>query len=287
MKLFWDVLLYVLTSKPYYSMNITLERPFAATEKGRRKNNEDYIYPLSELVNSEQRLFMVCDGVGGAERGEVASALACDSFQTFFNTFLDEDDPSEDFINRAVHYTESRFDEYISQHPEAVGMATTMTLLYVGVSRITIAHIGDSRVYQFRGGQAIYKTDDHSLVNSWVKLGIITKDEAAVHPKKNVITRAIMGAKNSVCADVAFITDVQDGDVFFMCTDGVTECFSDEKLKNTILQERSAESIKDGIFEYCSKESNDNFSFYILPVQSIQKMTGYKQYLLSFFYSFA
>jgi len=81
-------------------MKITLERPVAATEKGKRNNNEDCIYPLSELANAGQRLFMVCDGVGGAEKGEVASALACDSFQTFFDTFLDEDNPSEAFINK-------------------------------------------------------------------------------------------------------------------------------------------------------------------------------------------
>jgi protein phosphatase len=273
-------------NKPYRHM-IILDRPFAATEKGRRKNNEDFIYPLSEIVNSGQRLFMVCDGVGGAEKGEVASALACDSFQTFFNTFHDGGDPSEEFINKAVHYTESRFDEYVALHPDAKGMATTVTLLYVGDSRITIAHIGDSRIYQFRDGRAIYETDDHSLVNSWVKLGIITKEDAAVHPKRNIITKALMGADSSVNADVALITDIREGDVFFMCTDGVTECFSDEDYKNTFAQGKSAESIKDEIIEYCSEKSNDNFSFYIIPIQGIQKMTGYKQYLLSFFYSFA
>ena len=268
-------------------MNITLERPFAATEKGQRKNNEDFIYPLSELANSGQRLFMVCDGVGGAEKGEVASALACDSFQTFFQTFLDTDDPSEEFINKAVHYTESRFDEYVAQHPEAKGMATTMTLLYIGVAGVTIAHIGDSRIYQFRGGQIIYKTEDHSLVNSWVKLGIITKEEAVVHPQKNVITKAIMGVENSVNADIAFITDVQDNDIFFLCTDGVTECFSNEDFSGVFSSDKNAETIKDKIVECCSDKARDNFSFYIIPIQSIQKITGYKQYLLSFFYSFA
>jgi len=268
-------------------MDITLDRPFAATEKGQRNNNEDFIYPLSELANSGQRLFMVCDGVGGAEKGEVASALACDSFQTFFQTFLEENDPSEEFINRAVHYTEARFDEYVGQHPEAQGMATTMTLLYVGSSGITIAHIGDSRIYQFREGRIIYKTDDHSLVNSWVKLGVITKEEAVTHPQKNVITRAVSGTKDSVSADVAFIKDIQEGDIFLLCTDGVTECFSDEDLMSLFSSGKNAELIKDAIVEECSDEAKDNFSFYIVPVQSIQKVAGYKQYLLSFFYSFA
>jgi protein phosphatase len=268
-------------------MNITLERPFAATEKGRRDNNEDYIFPLSELANSGQQMFMVCDGVGGTEKGEVASALACDSFHTFFNTFLEDDDPTEDFINRAVHYTESRFDEYVKQHPEAEGMATTLTMLYVGTSGVMLAHIGDSRIYQFREGKIIYETEDHSLVNSWVQLGKISKIEAAVHPQRNIITRAVMGSEHSVNAEVTFIKDVQDNDVFFLCTDGVTECFSDERLTELFASGKNAEAMKDAIVERCFEEARDNFSFYIIPVQSIEKIAGYKQYLLSFLYSFA
>ena len=268
-------------------MDITLERPFSASEKGRRENNEDCIYPSSELANPGQRFFMVCDGVGGGERGEVASSLACDSFYTFFNTFLDDDTPSEAFINKAVHYTESRFDEYVSLHPEARGMATTMTLLYISESGITVAHIGDSRIYQFREGQIIFNTEDHSFVQTLVQMGKITKEEAASHPKKHLITRAIMGAKNSVNADVAVIRNIQEGDVFFMCTDGVAECFTDEGLTTLFSSGQNAEQIKDTIIEHCSVEAKDNFSFYILPVQGIQKIAGYKQYLLSFFYSFA
>ena len=268
-------------------MNITIERPFAATEKGKRNNNEDCIYPSSELATPQQRLFMVCDGVGGAEKGEVASTLACDSFRTFFNTFLDGKNPSEEFINKAVHYTESRFDEYVAQHPEAKGMATTMTLLYIGESGMTVAHIGDSRIYQFRNGQIVYKTEDHSVVQSLLQSGMITREEAATHPKKNVITRAIMGAATSVVADVDFIRDIQDGDVFFLCTDGVTECFSDEKLTGLFSNGQSAELIKDSIIEHCAAGAKDNFSFYVIPVQSIQKMAGYKQFILSFLYTFA
>lgn len=267
-------------------MTITLERPYAATEKGVRKKNEDCIYPLSELANAGQRLFMVCDGVGGAEKGEVASALACDSFQTFFNTFLEEDDPSEDFINRAVHYTEARFDEYVTQHPEAQGMATTLTLLYIGESGITVAHIGDSRVYQFREGQIVFKTEDHSWVQFMVNLGLITKEEAVVHPKKNIITQAISGTAHSVNADVTFIKDIRDGDLFFLCTDGTTECITDENLASIFCSGQNAESIKDIIIDRCFKESKDNFSFYIVPIQSVKKVSGYKQFLLSFFYSF-
>jgi len=265
---------------------ITLERPFAASEKGKRANNEDCIHPLSELANPGQRLFIVCDGVGGAEKGEVASALACESFQTFFATFLDGNDPSEEFVNKAVQYTESCFEKYLSQYPDARGMATTLTLLYIGESGVTVAHIGDSRIYQLRKGKIIYKTADHSYVQSLIDAGEITKEEAAVHPKKNIITRAICGAAHSVNADVDFIRNIQDGDFFFLCTDGVTDCFPDDKLSGLFATGRSAEAIKDLLIERCSIESKDNFSFYILPVQKIQKNAGYKQYLQSILLNF-
>ncbi|MDR2471945.1 MAG: protein phosphatase 2C domain-containing protein [Tannerella sp.] len=252
-------------------MTITLDRPFAATDKGKRKNNEDCIYPVSELASAGQKIFLVCDGVGGASKGEVASSLACECLNTFFDTFLEHDNPTEEFVNKAVRYAEARFDEYISQNPAAQGMATTLTMLYNGANGITIAHIGDSRIYHFRKGLIINKTEDHSLVNSWVRLGIIKPEEAAHHPQRNVITRAITGTAMPVEADVKLITDIRPGDRFLMCTDGVTEQFSDNDLCLLFATARNAENIKDTIVERCINEAKDNFSFYILPVQKTHK----------------
>ena len=98
-------------------------------------------FPLPETANSNQNLFLVCDGVGGAEKGEIASSLACESFQTFFSTFR-EGEPNADFINKAIRYTEARFDDYVAIHPEAKGMATTLTMTFVGTTGITLAHVG-------------------------------------------------------------------------------------------------------------------------------------------------
>ena len=267
-------------------MNITLGRPFAICERGRRQNNEDSIYPLSELADSNQKLFIVCDGVGGAEKGEVASALACESIQTFFSTFI-EGDPSTAFINKAVQYTETRFDEYIASHPEAKGMATTMTLVYFGDASVAVAHIGDSRIYQFRNGQPIFCTEDHSLVNTWVKSGIITPEEALFHPQRNVITRAIQGTEYVTQADVVHLTDVQPDDFLFMCTDGVTESMMNDTLPQLFTDNKTPEEIKNAIVEFCSVKSRDNYSFYILPIQNAQNNFSYKQILSSFFYFFA
>ncbi|MDR2469802.1 MAG: protein phosphatase 2C domain-containing protein [Tannerella sp.] len=266
-------------------MSITLERPYAISEKGGRPNNEDAIFPPSESEDSDRKLFIVCDGVGGAEKGEIASVLACEAFQTYFSTFL-EDEPSKEFIQKAVQYTEVRFDDYVSQYPEAKGMATTLTMLYTGESGITVAHIGDSRIYQFRDGKMIYRTEDHSLVNSWVKAGIITAEEAQEHPRKNVITRAIQETERPAEADVALLTDIRSGDYFFLCTDGVTDCLSDETLSGIFSEAGSPEKIKNTIVEYCSKTARDNFSFYLLPIQQVQNTSSYKQFILSFLYTF-
>ncbi|MDR0836587.1 MAG: protein phosphatase 2C domain-containing protein [Tannerella sp.] len=269
-------------------MNIIIERPFATTEKGKRRNNEDYIYPSSELAGPDRRLFIVCDGVGGSEKGEIASELACDSFETYFNTFLEEgDNPSEAFIQKAVRYTESRFDEYVKHNPEAQGMATTFALLYIGNKGITVAYAGDSRIYQFRDGQIIFKTEDHRLVNSLVKLGKITEEEAERHPQKNVITKAIIGSEHITSADVQLITDLEPGDMFFLCTDGVTETFTDRELEKIFNKKNNSEEIKNTIVERCINQSNDNYSFYIIPIFDTKKNANYKQNILSFFYSFA
>ncbi|MDR0430488.1 MAG: protein phosphatase 2C domain-containing protein [Tannerellaceae bacterium] len=267
-------------------MNITIGKPCAISEKGCRQNNEDSLYPQPEAVKPNQKLFLVCDGVGGAEKGEIASSLACDYFQSYFSNMLGKDEPTSEFIHKALRYTEINFDEYIKQHPDATGMATTLTMLYLGSSGITLAHIGDSRIYQFRNGKIIYKTEDHSLINSLLKLKQITLEEAKSHPRKNVITRAVNGTKQATEADVILLTDIEPGDYFFMCTDGVLENFTDESLACLFRKKTASEVIKDEIMEACNGKTRDNFSFYVIPVNDVQETPGVKQNILSFFYSF-
>lgn len=267
-------------------MNITIGKPSAISEKGGRLNNEDSIYPQPETVASNQQLFLVCDGVGGADKGEIASSLACESIQSYFSTFLTDKDPDNTFITKAIQYAEARFDDYVERHPEAKGMATTLTLLYIGQTEITLAHVGDSRIYQFRNGEIIYQTEDHSLVNSLVKLGKITPEDAAIHPQKNVILRAIQGSIRPTEPEVVHLEDIQPGDSFFMCTDGVLEAFTNNSLAEIFQEYKTADSIKDNLVEKCNGRARDNFSFYIIPIQHVNNAPGLKQNILSFLYSF-
>ena len=240
-------------------MNILLGQPFAASEKGKRKNNEDAVYPLPEVVSSEDSLFLVCDGVGGENKGEIASCLTCEMIPAFFRTFLIGEINSS-FIQKSVQYVETCFDQYVT--------------------------IGDSRVYQIREGHIIFQTEDHSLVNSWVKLGRITEEEARIHPQKNIILRAIQGKNHPTEVDVSFITDVKDGDIFFMCTDGVIESWRKKDLENLFAEPFSLEKIKDTLVEVCSENSRDNFSFYLIPVKNVQKKESLTENFLTFLYSF-
>lgn len=265
-------------------IRITLGKSIAVSDKGKRRNNEDCVYPLPEEVNPSDRLYLLCDGVGGANKGEVASYMACDSVDSFFNTFKEEPVDAS-FIQKAVHYAEVNFDKYVSAHPEAKGMATTMAMLYFDDSSVFAAHIGDSRIYQFREGKIVFRTEDHSLVNSLIKMGQMTEEEARASSQKNVILRAIQGSNNQVDADIAEITDIESDDCFMICSDGVVESFTDHELE-LLFHKNDISQIKDALMTKCLENSRDNFSFYIIPVTSLQPKAGFSKNVLSLLYSF-
>lgn len=265
-------------------MNITIGKPFATSEKGGRMNNEDFIYPAPEAVNTSQKLFIVCDGVGGNNKGEVASAMACELFQTFLTSFS-EGEVDSVIIKKALQYTEVHFSDYVSRNPSAAGMATALAMIHIGKKGVTLAHIGDSRIYHFRDGSILHQTEDHSLVYSLYKLKTITKEEMYTHPQRNVITKAILGSDYPTDADVTLLTDIKGGDFFFICTDGVLEQFTDDDLRGLFDGKHSAEFCKDRIVETCNGKTKDNFSFYIIPIQHVRENMSVTQNILSFFYS--
>ena len=250
-------------------------------------NNEDSIYPNGDRGSVDDRLFLVCDGVGGSNKGEVASSVACDSIQTYFNTFLDAEEKIDpEFIRKAIRYTEIRFDDYIKDNPAANGMATTLCFLYLATDRIYLTHAGDSRIYQFRKGKIIFKTEDHSLVNSMIKTRQINSEEARIHPQRNVIYKAIQGSKVPVDIDITQITDIQPDDRFLMCTDGITEVLNDNELSELFAKEESSEEILATIKDRCNDKSRDNYSAYLLTINEVEEMSTFKHVMTSFLYAF-
>ena len=253
-------------------MAINIQQIVFLHQIGKRKNNEDSIFPFEGATNVvSDRLFMVCDGVGGANKGEVASYMVCQSFEQYF-----KEQPPQNvdaaYLTLALRFVEAKLSGYAAEHPECSGMATTLTLLYFDdkLNKATIAWCGDSRVYQVRKGEILQVTSDHSLVNELVKRGELTVQQAASHPQRNVILRAISGADNPTKIDVAETTDMQAGDYFFMCSDGILESIDDRMLSTLLINETvDLEERRDLIKELCSISSHDNFSMYLLRLGEI------------------
>lgn len=253
-------------------MKTEIYQPLAIHQIGQRENNEDAVYPIFGKATASDKLFLVCDGVGGAAKGEVASQLATQSFSDFFkkNAFEVSD---EMLVSQALDFVQERFDAYIEANPTAKGMGCTLTLLHLHEGGASIAHAGDSRVYHVRNGKIQWQTEDHKMVSEMLKAGVLTPEQAANHPQSNIISRAIQGKTvKPVKADFKLIENIEPNDYFFMCTDGVLESISDDLLENIIGNaEKDEEKIK-LIQQICQGQSSDNFSAYLIKIKAIDEV---------------
>lgn len=230
---------------------------------GKRSNQEDSCYPnvRSKLKNS--RFFIVCDGVGGHQKGEVASRLVCREVAA---TLKKQPSSSRELILQAVQNATLAVHQYAAKHDNVHGMGTTFTLLSASHDRLWAAHIGDSRIYQFRNGAILLRTKDHSLVQMLVDQKEITEEEAKNHPRKNVILKSINDSED-VKPDIHEITDLQPEDIFLLCTDGILEAWSDAELSALMAGKESLEQKAEKIALACKEISNDNHTAILAQVQ--------------------
>ncbi len=246
-------------------MIITIYPPMAMNERGKRATNQDAIFPQKPSISDT--LFMVCDGVGGMAHGEDASRIIC---QSFAQSFENQSFSDANYISSALTKAETALNEYAQQAFSPKGMATTLTLLHLHHAGATVAHIGDSRVYQFRKNAIVFKTNDHSWVNELVKNGVITSEQARTHPQRNVIARAIQAGKPAK-ADVVMLKDVLPDDYFFLCSDGILEHIVDNQLVALMSSNLTDQEKMTEIFNICQANSKDNFSCCLVHIQSVEQ----------------
>lgn len=187
----------------------------------RRRNEDSFVH--------EPPLFAVADGMGGAQAGEVASRLAAAAFREFHEA--DDEDP-EERVAAIIQEANRRIYERAQRDSQASGMGTTITAALLAGSSVAVGHVGDSRAYRLRGGRLEQLTEDHSLVADLVRSGRITPEEADTHPQRSVITRAL-GTDPEVDVDT-FTVDAEPGDLFLLCSDGLTTMVDDEQIVETI-----------------------------------------------------
>ncbi len=194
----------------------------------RRPLNEDAF-----LADSARRIFAVADGVGGAEAGEVASQTAIEVLDEAFRHH-DEATDVEDLMELAIQRANSSIHQMAQEHARFAMMATTIVALHIKDSVATIGHVGDSRLYALTpSGQLLRETEDHSVVEEEVRAGRMTREQAAHHPSKNVISRAL-GAEDNVEVDMKTV-EVESGTEFLLCSDGITRHVSDGEIRQLLI----------------------------------------------------
>jgi serine/threonine protein phosphatase PrpC len=197
----------------------------ARTDTGRaRSANEDSYWVRSPL-------FVLADGMGGAQAGEVASKTAVDVFAEQ-GGLPDGPGTYEERLAALVAQANVQVHDRALSDEQFAGMGTTLTVAYVGEDDLAIAHVGDSRFYVLRDGELSQLTDDHSLVGELVRRGQISAEEAEDHPQRSIITRAL-GIEGEVVVD-HFSWPVRDGDVFLLCSDGLTGMVPDARVAEII-----------------------------------------------------
>jgi serine/threonine protein phosphatase PrpC len=204
----------------------------AVSDKGRKRPSNEDAFGYS----TEHGVYLVCDGMGGAAAGEIASSLAVDEFMRLL-TNRAADVPLQEVIDEAILTANEAIYSRSQANPKLSGMGTTMVSLVVEERRVRVLNIGDSRCYRLRGGHLEQISQDHSLVDEQVRLGRMTPAEALRSPLRNVITRAL-GTQSRVTPDI-FELEAEPGDLFLLCSDGLTRELPDPKIE-TILADGQA-----------------------------------------------
>ena len=232
-----------------------MSKVYQATHVGKvRKNNED------ALIFIKPETFIVADGMGGQAAGEVASQMLIDITKNFLSAI-----PApfhEDILKKAILKSNAAILREAENNPAYHGMGTTATILHIYNNRAYFAHVGDSRIYRLRNKIFEQMTQDHSYVEELVKRGEITEAEARVHPMKNILTRAV-GAVEDIEVDTASVT-VEIGDIFLLCTDGLTNMVDDETIKKILLT--STNPAENLIQAALKGGGNDNISVIVVGI---------------------
>ena len=244
---------------------------YSMYELGARSNQEDCLYPLPLDLTVNARNFVLCDGMGGHDSGEVASDAVCRAMGAFADACNRGDAPfTADDLRNALNVAYDALDECDTHAAKKMG--TTMTFLALHAGGCLIAHIGDSRVYHLRPGSGIlFETRDHSLMNDLIKIGELTEETARTFEQKNVITRVMQpnGERRSK-ADIKEIADVRPGDYFFMCSDGVNETMESKHIANVLLDEKLSDSDKMRIIKDVTQASRDNHTAFLIRVENVE-----------------
>jgi PPM family protein phosphatase len=255
---------------------ITATDIFCLNELGKRANNEDCISPKKGTATSSDSVFVVCDGVGGENSGEVASEIVCTAVREYLEKEKPVSGTEKVGIQKAIQLANEKLAMYVTTDATAKRMSTTLALVLLGEQSITAAWCGDTRIHHIRNGKVVWKSKDHSLVSELVSQGEITEEEALKHPKRNVITRSLNAFNSNNTVDFHEINDFETGDYLLLCTDGLLEKVNENVIYKILTDESEKDKTK-SFLSYCAGVTKDNFSMYLIRGKKI--ITKPKQFV--------
>ncbi len=235
---------------------------YILSHPGKRKLNEDSVYP--EHVNGHgARSFVVCDGVGGGNRGDIASQIVSREVGQILNGI---EEATEDLIFEAIRSAEIKLREHSTEFPDSRGMATTIVGFHPENGGKGWAYwVGDSRLYHIRNREILYRTKDHSLVQMMVDKGEMTEAEAMSSKSRNVIMQAVSDSQKQTEPDITLLEDIQSGDHILLLSDGILEGITEAEMTQ-ILSSSDMKSAIATIRSKCEEKSSDNFSMIAIEV---------------------
>ena len=221
-----------------------------------RASNQDALIVLPGTYG----LYGVADGMGGHKAGDVASQMTVE----VLGRMLKEAKPSEETLRRGVEEANLLVYEASQNNFDYSGMGTTLTVIWEDKKRVLLGHVGDSRAYLLRRGEIRQISQDHSMVAELVRDGVITPEEALRHPYRNIITRAL-GTSDTVDVDILEM-DKRRGDVYLLCSDGLSEYVTEEEIRDTLLHLPMEEAADDLLNRALEGGGRDNISLVIAEV---------------------
>lgn len=243
-------------------MNVTIKQPAALNERGNTEVNEDFIYPQPGKASIKDTLFIVCDGMGGQRKGEVASKIVAEQMSNHLNALLKDQDPTQEDLQSALKGAESELSKHMKLNTNTIGMGTTMSLVYLGNNHILFAWVGNSPIFYFRKQQGILLQVEElpgesvSSEKSSIPSDVVPMIYGAEHPAKLNIRKIPLSS-------------VRSDDYIFIGSDGIFEQFSESTLKALFKEGQSPEFLIKEIANISRGITDDDFSCYLLQIDTV------------------
>ncbi len=240
-------------------------KSFSKSDAGKvRQNNEDFYGEFK--IGDQHNVFVVADGMGGHNAGEIASRLAVTTFIENYKKFFEESDEPTKAIESAFLEANRRVFEEGTGRESQHGMGTTLSALVIIKEKAFLGHVGDSRIYLIREDECIKLTQDHSLVGKMQENGVITEEEARVHPRRNILYLSL-GVRDTISPQIKGGIELRDGDIFVICTDGLSNLVTDEEIKVIAINNPPKKAVEKLIDKARERGAPDNVTVEVIAIE--------------------